>query len=122
MSPPVIAVFAGGTSSEREVSSGSGRACALALSRSFTTRLLPVVGDELPAGFDPAKHVVFSTLHGTFGEDGGMQQLLDAVGGAYSGCDAASSRLTIDKELTKRAVSAKGIRVAEGIHSQEARA
>ena len=69
---PVIAVFAGGTSAEREVSLGSGRACALALARSFPTRLFRIDADALPAGLDPSTHVVFSLLHGTFGEDGGM--------------------------------------------------
>ena len=115
MNGPVIAVFAGGTSAEREVSIGSGRACALALARSFTTRLFGIAADALPEGYDPAKHVVFSTLHGTFGEDGGMQRLLDAAGGAYAGCDAASSELTMDKALTKETVSARGVRVADGI-------
>jgi D-alanine-D-alanine ligase len=111
----MIAVFAGGTSAENEVSTGSGAACARALARSFTTRLFPVTSDSLPEGYDPGRHVVFSTLHGTFGEDGGMQRLLDGVGGAYAGCDAASSALTMDKELTKRTVAAKGVPVADGI-------
>jgi len=112
---PVIAVFAGGTSAEREVSSGSGRACANAMARSFTTRLFAVASDALPDGYDPARHVAFSTLHGTFGEDGGMQRLLDAAGGAYAGCDAASSALTMDKALAKAAVASRGVRVADGI-------
>jgi D-alanine-D-alanine ligase len=112
---PAIAVFAGGTSAEREVSAASGRACALALARSFTTRLFDVAADALPDGYDPAGHVVFSTLHGTFGEDGGMQRLLDAAGAAYGGCGAASSALTMDKALTKEAVAARGLRVADGI-------
>src|SRR5215510_5572188 len=64
---PIVAVLAGGTSAEREVSLGSGRSCALALSRSFPTRLFEVNAAEIPDGVDPAKHVVFSTLHGTFG-------------------------------------------------------
>jgi D-alanine-D-alanine ligase len=115
VSGPVIAVFAGGTSAEREVSTASGRACALALARSFTTRLFNVTADALPDGFDPARQVVFSTLHGTFGEDGGMQRLIDAAGGVYAGCDAASSALTMDKALTKQAVSARAVRVADGI-------
>lgn len=115
MTLPVVAVFAGGTSSEKEVSTGSGAACALALARSFTTRLFPVVADALPDGYDPARHVVFSTLHGTFGEDGGMQRLLDAAGGAYAGCDAASSALTMDKALTKRTVAGHGVPVVDGI-------
>ena len=115
MSGPVIAVFAGGTSAEREVSSGSGLACALALSRSFPARLFTIEADALPEGYDPARHVVFSTLHGTFGEDGGMQGLLDAAGGAYAGCGAGSSSLTMDKALTKEAVEKMGVRVADGM-------
>ncbi len=115
MKAPVIAVFAGGTSSEREVSSGSGTACALGLSRSFTTRLLPVVADALPEGYDPALHVVFSTLHGTFGEDGGMQRLIEAAGGVYAGCGVDASRLTMDKSETKRTVAALGVPVADGL-------
>jgi D-alanine-D-alanine ligase len=115
VSTPVIAVFCGGTSPEREVSLGSGRACAIALARSFPTCLFELTVDALPAGLDPARHVVFSTLHGTFGEDGGMQRLLDAAGVHYAGCDAASSALTMDKARTKQTVAAQGIGVARGI-------
>ena len=113
---PIMAVLAGGTSAEREVSLGSGRASALALARSFPTRLFKVNAEAIPAGVDPARHVIFSTLHGTFGEDGGMQGLLDAAGIHYAGCDAASSRLTMDKTRTKEAVAARGVRVAPGLH------
>ena len=52
MNKPVIVVLAGGSSAEREVSLGSGRACASALSRSFPTRILEVTTDALPAGLD----------------------------------------------------------------------
>jgi D-alanine-D-alanine ligase len=112
---PIIAVLAGGISAEREVSLGSGRACALALAYSFPTRLFQVDADALPAGLDPEQHVVFSTLHGTFGEDGGMQALLDAAGIAYAGCAAAASELTNDKARTKAAAAARGVRGAEAI-------
>ena len=115
MSTPIIAVFAGGTSAEREVSLGSGRASAIALARSFPTRLFEVNAEAIPAGVDPARHVVFSTLHGTFGEDGGMQRLLDAAGIHYAGCDAASSALTMDKTRTKEAAAARGVRVVPGV-------
>lgn len=108
-------MFAGGTSAEREVSLGSGRACAIALARTFPTRLFQIDGNALPAGLDPARHVVFSTLHGTFGEDGGMQSLLDAAGVAYAGCDAASSALTMDKTRTKQVAAARGVPVVPGI-------
>ncbi len=109
MSTPMIAVFAGGTSSEREVSLGSGRAAAQALARSFPTHLFQIDAEALPAGLDPGRHVVFSTLHGTFGEDGGMQRLLDAAGVTYAGCDAAGSALTMDKTRTKLACAARGV-------------
>ncbi len=112
---PIIAVFAGGTSAEREVSLGSGKASALALAKSFPTRLFEIAVEALPPGLDPKKHVVFSTLHGTFGEDGGMQRLLDAAGVAYAGCDAASSALTMDKTRTKQAAASKGVRVADAV-------
>ncbi len=112
---PIIAVLAGGTSAEREVSLGSGRASALALARSFPTHLFEVNAEAIPAGIDPKVHVVFSTLHGTFGEDGGMQRLLDAAGVHYAGCDAASSFLTMDKTRTKDAVAARGVPVVPGM-------
>ncbi len=112
MTTPIIAVLAGGTSSERDVSLGSGRACAAALARSFSTCFIDITAEALPAGLDPRRHVVFSTLHGTFGEDGRMQRLLDAAGIHYAGCDAASSEVTIDKARTKQAAAARGVRVA----------
>jgi len=112
---PIIAVLAGGVSAEREVSLGSGRASALALARAFPTRLFEIDAEALPAGLDPRRHVVFSTLHGTFGEDGGMQSLLDAAGIHYAGCGAAASRLTMDKTRTKEAAAARGVRVVRGL-------
>ncbi len=119
-SQPIIAVFAGGTSAERDVSLGSGRASAIALARSFPTRLFEVNAQAIPAGVDPRRHVVFSTLHGTFGEDGGMQRLLDAAGIHYAGCDAASSALTMDKSATKAAVAARGVPVVPGLRFEAA--
>jgi D-alanine-D-alanine ligase len=115
MNSPIIAVFSGGTSAEREVSLGSGLACAVALARSFPTRLFRIDADALPAELDPARHVVFSTLHGTFGEDGGMQRLLEAAGVAYAGCDVAGSALTMDKTATKQAVAARGLKIIPGV-------
>jgi D-alanine-D-alanine ligase len=115
MTAPSIVVFSGGTSSEREVSLGSGRACAVALARSHPTRLVDLRADALPADLDPSREVVFSTLHGTFGEDGGMQALLDAAGARYAGCGAAASALTMDKSRTKAAVAARGVRVIDGL-------
>jgi len=115
MNSPVIVVLAGGTSAEREVSLGSGLACAVALARNFPTRLCIVDADAVPVGIDPTRHVVFSTLHGTFGEDGGMQRLLETNGVHYAGCGVESSALTMDKTATKAAVEKNGIRVIPGM-------
>jgi D-alanine-D-alanine ligase len=112
---PVITVLCGGVSSEREVSLGSGLACALALARSFPTRMIDLTANALPAGLDARSQVVFSTLHGTFGEDGAIQRLLDAAGVHYAGCDAASSALTMDKTRTKETVAARGLRVPRAV-------
>ena len=115
MNSPSIVVLCGGTSPEREVSLGSGKASAVALARSYPTRLVDVQSDALPPGLDPRRDVVFSTLHGIFGEDGGMQRILDQAGVQYAGCDAASSAVTFDKERTKQTVAAAGVRVAPGM-------
>ncbi len=114
MTAPTIAVLAGGTSPEREVSLGSGKATALGMAYSHPTQFFTVEADALPPGLDPARHVVCSTLHGVFGEDGGMQRLLEAAGIAYAGCDAKSSELTFDKWRTRQTVSAMGVQVAPG--------
>ncbi len=115
MSSPTIVVLYGGVSAEREVSLGSGKACALALSRSFPTRLVEVTERAVPAGINPATEVVFSTLHGTFGEDGGMQALLEQAGIIYAGCGVAASELTIDKAATKAAALKRGVPGADAL-------
>lgn len=116
MSEPRIAVFLGGISEEREVSLGSGKAAAASLEKSYPVDVFDVQSySKLPDGLDPIQHVVFSTLHGTFGEDGGAQSLLDAAGVEYAGCDAASSALTFDKILTKRKMAEAGVPVTPDI-------
>ncbi len=114
MTTPIIAVFAGGTSPEREVSLGSGKAAALAMAYTHPTQFFTVDSDALPEGLDPERHIVCSTLHGIFGEDGGMQRLLEGAGVAYAGCDAKASDLTFDKWRTRQTVSAQGVQVAPG--------
>lgn len=55
--------------------------------------------------------VVFPALHGTYGEDGTIQGLLDMADVAYVGCATMSSGLTMDKEKTKQVLEAAGIPV-----------
>lgn len=98
---PSVAVLMGGPSSEREVSLRSGRAVAQALAGAgYAVRDIVIDDTRIPA---PALEcdLVFPALHGRFGEDGGVQQLLDAAGMPYVGSDARSSAAAFDKEATK---------------------
>jgi D-alanine-D-alanine ligase len=81
----------------------------MALSRSYPTRLCEVDADKLPVELDASRHVVFSTLHGTFGEDGGMPKLLEAAGVCYAGCGVESSALLMNKSRTKQVMKAHGL-------------
>lgn len=103
-----ITVMLGGPSAEREVSLRSGTAVALAL-RSLGHRVweLDPLEDSwtLPSGTE----VVFLALHGTYGEDGTVQQKLDALGIPYTGCDAEASRIGFDKALTKERLEQAGV-------------
>ena len=107
-----ITVMLGGPSAEREVSLRSGAAVAVAL-RSLghvVTELDPVNPDWiLPAPTD----VVFLALHGTYGEDGTVQQQLDELGVRYTGCDAEASRIAFDKVLTKQSCIQAGVPTAK---------
>ncbi len=106
-----ITVMLGGPSAEREVSLRTGTAVVRAL------RGLHHCVHELDPK-DPAwtlpedTQVVFLALHGTYGEDGTVQQQLDALGIPYTGCDAEASRVAFDKHLTKQKCIAAGIPTA----------
>ncbi len=108
-----IAVLKGGPSSEREVSLRTGAAVAVALrSLGYEVEEVDVTGREvnLPAGID----FVFLALHGTFGEDGTVQAILEARGVPYTGCGIAASRLAFDKEASKDLFRAAGIPTPSG--------
>ncbi len=57
--------------------------------------------------------VVFIALHGTFGEDGVVQALLEAAGVPYTGAGVAASALGMDKSLFKRLVRGLGLPVVD---------
>ncbi len=104
-----VAVLMGGTSNEREVSLRSGRAVATGLAAAGYT-VFPVVLEAdslstLPREVD----AVFIALHGGYGENGGVQADLDALGLPYTGSGAAASRLAMDKIATKQALEAAGV-------------
>ncbi len=96
----LIAVLMGGPGAEREVSIASGRAVVKALEeRGYRVVGVDVVDTEptLPEGTDLA----FNVIHGTFGEDGGLQRYLEGLGVRYTGAGVKSSEVAFDKNLSK---------------------
>ena len=95
-----VILLMGGPGKEREVSLRSGAAVADAL-RKCGARVTEM--DVAGPDFDlpDETHLVFNIIHGTFGEDGDLQSLLEKRGIPYTGEDATGSRLAFDKIETK---------------------
>jgi D-alanine-D-alanine ligase len=106
--PQKIAVLMGGPGSEREVSLATARGVSKAL-RSLGAEVLDVdVRGEsfhLPDDVDLA----FLTIHGTFGEDGSLQKVLEDRGIPYTGDGVEESRTAFDKICSKEKFLAHGV-------------
>jgi len=106
--PRKIAVLMGGPGSEREVSLATGRGVAKAL-RCLGVGVMEIdVRDEefqLPNDVDLA----FITIHGTFGEDGQVQRILEHRGIAYTGDGVRASEIAFDKIQTKQKFQEHGV-------------
>ncbi|MBU1998946.1 MAG: ATP-grasp domain-containing protein, partial [Candidatus Omnitrophica bacterium] len=111
-----VGILMGGDSSEREISLKSGKAvydslkglglevCAI----DITTRDLQKVEQLLKEScFDCA----FIAMHGLFGEDGQIQQLLQDLNIPYTGSGVRSSCLAMDKVASRRIFQAQGLHV-----------
>jgi D-alanine-D-alanine ligase len=61
----------------------------------------------------PVVDVVFPVLHGTYGEDGTVQGLLELANLPYVGCGVLSSALGMDKEVQKRLFEQAGLPVVK---------
>lgn len=110
-----VAVLMGGWSAEREVSLTSGRGIAQAC------RTLGHDVVEIDMGRDVAQRlieaapdVVFNALHGTPGEDGTVQGLMDLLGLCYTHSGLTTSAIAIDKELTKKVLVPAGVPMPQG--------
>jgi D-alanine-D-alanine ligase len=73
-------------------------------------RLIPLPGQDVPAG-DGALDVIFPILHGTYGEDGRVQGLLEMANVPYVGSDVLGSALGMDKEKMKMVFQSVGLPV-----------
>ena len=102
------AVLMGGPGSEREVSLASGKAvlnALLGLGIDATGVDVTSTSIDLPDGTG----LVFNLIHGTFGEDGQIQAILDRRGVAYTGEGEAASRIAFDKLASKELFVRAGV-------------
>jgi len=107
--PLRVTVLCGGPSAERAVSLQSGRAVADALRRRGHDVFIADIGwDQLEALDQPAD-VVFPALHGTFGEDGTVQRMLEERHIPFVGADSCASAIAIDKVASKTRVREIGL-------------
>jgi D-alanine-D-alanine ligase len=113
--PLHVAVLMGGWSAEREVSLMSGAGVAEAL-ESLGHRVTRIdMGRDVAQRLAEAQaDVVFNALHGTPGEDGTVQGLMDLMGLKYTHSGLETSVIAIDKELTKMVLVPHGIRMPAG--------
>jgi len=117
-----VAVLCGGRSGEHEVSLNSADSIIAAMDparyeveRIFITkdgRWQPRAISPEPDG-NPGIDVVFPALHGTFGEDGTMQGLLELAGLPYVGPGVLASAVAMDKDVMKRLCKESGIPVVD---------
>ena len=110
-----VAVLMGGWSSERQVSLMSGEGVAAALEgRGHKVTRIDMGRDVAQKLTETAPDVVFNALHGTPGEDGTVQGMMDLMGLTYTHSGMVTSVIAIDKELTKQALVPYGIPMPGG--------
>ncbi len=110
-----VAVLMGGWSAERQVSLVTGKGVAEALeSRGHRVTTIDMDRDVALRLAEVKPDVVFNALHGTPGEDGTVQGMMDLMGLKYTHSGVETSVIAIDKELTKMVLVPHGIRMPEG--------
>ena len=111
-----IVVLMGGWSAERSVSLMSGEGVVAALNDRGFTSVTPLDMDRNVAArlAELKPDVVFNALHGTPGEDGTVQGMLDLMGIPYTHSGTTTSAIAIDKELTKAVLVPHGVRMPKG--------
>ena len=110
-----IAVLKGGPGSERPVSLKTAEGVADAL-RSSGAEVVEV--DVTGPGFEVPADVLIAMnmIHGTFGEDGQIQALLEQKGVRYTGAGVEKSRIAFDKTLSKDKFIAAGVPTPRSQH------
>jgi len=97
-----IAVLMGGRSLEREVSLASGgRVCEALEALGYYVLALDVTADLVSTLRSERPDAAYIALHGKYGEDGTIQELLEFLGIPYTGPGVVASSLTWDKSVAK---------------------
>ncbi|MBN2706783.1 MAG: D-alanine--D-alanine ligase [Deltaproteobacteria bacterium] len=98
-----VGVLYGGLSAEREVSLKSGKAVGLALQESgYLVTLIDVDRQVCARLIESQVDVVFIALHGTYGEDGTIQGILEYLKIPYTGPGVMASSIAMHKVMSKR--------------------
>ena len=103
-----IAVLKGGPGAERAVSLATGTGVGKAL-RSLGAIVTEVDVENSDFALPNDIELAFIALHGTFGEDGQVQQILEDRGVPYTGEGVAESRLAFDKIPSKEKFTTHGV-------------
>lgn len=105
-----VAVLMGGIGAERDISIQSGRCVAQALREAgFDVVTADVQPDNLDILEDNSIDVFFPALHGEFGEDGQLQQILHDKSLVYTGSGPTASKLAFDKMASKKLFAKAGV-------------
>jgi len=105
-----VAVLLGGIGAERDISIQSGMCVAEALGAAgYNVVTADVRPDKLDILEDDSVDVFFPALHGEFGEDGKLQQILEEKGLVYAGSGPAASDRAFDKMAAKEIFAEAGV-------------
>lgn len=106
--PKNIAVLMGGPGSERNVSLATGRGVAKAL-RSLGAEVFELEVRDDKFELPPPTQLAFIAIHGTFGEDGQLQRILESRGVSFTGDGVRESWIAFDKIESKKSFETAGV-------------
>ena len=116
-----IAVFMGGTSSEKEISLKSGAAVLESLKKQGYDAYGVILDEknQVSAFVDNDYDLAYLVLHGGNGENGKIQAVLDILGKKYTGSGVLASAITMDKNKTKQIAQSVGIKTPKSYRTVE---
>lgn len=106
-----VGILMGGISTERDISLKTGKSIIDNIDRS-KYEVVPIVIDKKEDVLSKCIGIDFAflALHGKFGEDGSVQKILEILNIPYSGCNALSSSMCMDKDITKRVMVSANVK------------